>query len=145
MVVEGAAETAVCIYCLVEKPLSEFGWSKKRKRPTKSCLNCWDTSPERDKLVPNLILLYAELMPLMDQIGKADFAQLVREEWDEQAMRLIMRGLTVRASQGDTRAADLILQVRLKLRAEGEGEDEDINTLAKLLATDPLQTGSDTA
>jgi len=139
------ARTATCVYCLVEKPLSEFGWSKKRNRHTKSCINCWDTSPERDKLVPNLIILYAELMPLMDQIRKADFAQLVREEWDEQAMRLIMQGLVVRASQGDTRAAQLILDVRLKLRAEGDGSEDDINNLAALLATDPLQTGSDTA
>lgn len=134
-----------CRVCLEAKPSSEFHWSRKRKRPTKTCINCSDTSPERDKLVPNLISLYGELLPLMDQIRKATFEQLVREEWDEEAMRLILRGLVVRASQGDARAADLILQTRLKLRAEGDGSEEDIVNLAQLLAQDPLQKNTDTA
>jgi hypothetical protein len=138
------AATKTCIYCGKEKPLSEFGYSAKKRHHTKTCIACW-VIPERGKLVPNLVTLYAELLPLMDNIRKATFEQLVKEEWDEQAMRLIMQGLVTRASQGDARAAELILNVRLKLRAEGDGSEEDVLNLAQLLATDPLQVNKDTA
>lgn len=138
-------DTQHCSECGQEKPLGEFHWSKKRNRPTKRCIECSDTSPERDRLVPSLIALYEELQPLMEQIRKATFEQLVREEWDETAMRQIMRGLVVRAAQGDRDSAKLILDVRLKLRQDGDGSEEENINLAALLASDPLTTGTDSA
>lgn len=137
------ASTQVCIDCGQDKPLSEFGWSKRKHAPTKRCIACWKTTNpgsdmKRDRLVPSLIAIYEEVRGLMEQIHKASFEQLVREEWDEQAMRLIMRGLVIRASDGDREAAKLILDVRLKLRAQSDGsEDEGVN-LAALLASDPI-------
>lgn len=138
------AETQVCIICKRDKPLIEFGWSKRRRAPTKRCIACW-TAPNRDKGSIPLLSIYAELMILMDNIrGAKTFEQLVKEEWDEHAMRLVMRGLLLRASEGDREAAKLILDVRLKLKAQGDGSEEDVLNLAQLLASDPLITGGDT-
>lgn len=143
-------DTQVCIDCGERKQMSEFGWSKKRHRHTRRCVMCWKTTNpgsdlKRDRLVPNLIAIYEEVRLLMEQIHKASFEQLVREEWDEQAMRAIMRGLVIRASDGDREAAKLILDVRLKLKAQGDGSEEDVINLAQLLASDPLNPDQSTA
>ena len=138
---EREAETQICADCGVPKPLSAFGWSKRKNRPTKRCIECWQ-QPGRDRIVAPLVAIYAELEMLMAQIKKATFDEMVRSEWDEQALRLVMRALLDRAQAGDREAAKLIIDTRLKLKAQGEGEDDTLN-LAALLAEDPLVTGSD--
>lgn len=148
------AELQWCVECEKEKPLSEFYISRKRDRKvTKVCKECGDTARSssgkdplgRNVLVPSLIALYEELLPLMENIRKATFEELVRSEWDEEAMRLVMRGLIERAARGDANAAKLIIDVRLKLRAEGDGSEEDVINLAQLLASDPLADDQSTS
>lgn len=146
----GEVKLQHCIDCGTPKPLSEFGWSKKRQRPTKRCIECWGTTNpdsvlKRDRLVPSLIPMYEELSLLMEQIHKASFEELVKSEWDEQAMRLIMRALVDRAANGDTKAIEIIINTRLKLKAQGDGSEEDIVNLAQLLASDPLGADPSTA
>lgn len=145
-------EKKVCWSCGVPKQISEFSWSQKKKRPTKTCLDCSYNKPnlldpklKPGRLVPNLIAIYEEVRLLMEQIHRASFEQLVREEWDEQAMRVIMRGLVIRAADGDREAAKLILDVRLKLKAQGDGSEEDVLNLAALLADDPLRVDESSA
>lgn len=147
------AETQLCIRCQTVKELSEFWYSKKRRRHTRTCKACGDSNRLRPDLRPlakthdykPIAAIYEELLPLMDTIRAATFEQLVKSEWTEDAMRLVMRALVQRATEGDTQAIKLIVEMRLKLRAEGDGSEEDIVNLAQLLAQDPLQTGTDTA
>lgn len=152
-------DVKLCKSCGELKPLGEFYLSQRRVRRGHSgaaahslrCIACNHLAKERDSglnadiLVPSLVALYEEILVLMENIGRASFEELVKSEWDEQAMRKIMQGLVIRAASGDSVAAKLIIDTRMRLRAEGDGSEEDIINLAQLLASDPLQTGGDTA
>lgn len=137
-------ETATCQTCGREKPLTEFGWSKRKGKPTKRCISCWQ-SPDLDRLVPSMVGIYFELEQLMTQIRKATFEEIIRSELDETALRLVLRGMVERANKGDSNAARVLIDVRLKLNQAGDGSEEETVNLAQLLAQDPLATGGDTA
>lgn len=158
------ALTMKCRACGKVKRLDEFGWSKRRARPTKSCKACWSDAARIDESfrgkesTAELLLYYAEIRSLMEQIAHtqaeaakdgesidrpvSSLADVWLSEMSEEAYRAILQALIAKAKGGDVYASKLLLEERH--RRLGEPSKDSVEAAyEELFAVAPLSTGLD--
>lgn len=164
---EAAEETTKqkCRDCGKVKPVREFGWSKKYRRPTKTCKLCWARpqaarSQQIHVETQELLLYYTDIRERMIILNEAqaDAAadglpvdrpiQSLADVWvgevTEEVYRLILLALIEKAKAGDVNATKLLLEERH--RRAGEPTAETVaDSYEDLFKLDPLTVNRDTA
>jgi hypothetical protein len=152
-----------CRACGVPKRPEEFGWSVKKRRPTKTCVECWTTpttarTMRANETTEELLLYWTHIRGLMTEIAKAQKEALDEGlpvdrpiaalgdiwvgEMTEEAYRAIVQALIQKASNGDVNAAKLLLEERH--RRAGEPTKEGVEeAFADLFKAAPFSTGLD--
>lgn len=153
-----------CPSCEKIKRIEEFGWSRRKQRPTKNCKACWrDPAKARsivgDETGAELALYYTDLRSMMMTLNEqaaaaaADGEPFERQiptladvwvsEMTEEVYRGIIKALIARADNGDVNASKLLLEERARRLGDptAQSVQESFEELFKL---DPLATGHDT-
>ena len=153
-----------CKICGKTKRVEEFGWSKRRQRPTKTCKKCW-TDPRTARVLAGhdsteeLLLYYADIRSLMTEIHKAradtikdglplerevatSYGEIFMSEMTEEAYRAIIQALKRKAEQGDVKAAEMLLKER-QARLGDPSPESVQDAFEELFRADPLTTGLD--
>lgn len=149
-----------CIVCGKTKEIQFFGWSRKKRRPTKTCQLCWSHPSLKDS-TDELVLYYSRIRGLMEELAKAQVAALndgkplnrkiasslgevFVDEVTEEVYRSIIRALIAKAESGDTRATELLLAERH--RRAGEPSPGSVEaSFEELFKLAPLTPNLDTA
>lgn len=155
-----------CRICGKLKRVEDFGWSKRRHRPTRTCKACWsDPRTARGALsrdtTEELILYYSDIRSLMTEIHKAraetvkeglplerevatSYGEIFMSEMTEEAYRSIIQALKRKAGEGDVRATALLLEERH--RRLGDPTPESVqDAFEELFKLSPLTPGMDSA
>lgn len=164
---EAAEETTKqrCRLCGKVKVIREFGWSKKYRRPTKTCKACW-TKPQSERSQSphidstELVLYYTDIRERMIILNEAQaeaaadglpvdrpiqsLADVWVGEMTEEVCRLILLALIEKAKNGDVNATKLLLEERHRRAGEPTAASVE-ETFDDLFKLDPLTTGRDTA
>jgi hypothetical protein len=145
--------TQRCRGCGDTKPITAFGWSSKRHRPTKICKACWG-GPQMARstgkeTVDELTLYYSHIRSLVEEINSelADgktMSDVWLREMTEEAYTAIVRALITKASSGDVNASKLLLEERHR-RAGEPTQESTAESFEALFNLDPLAPGMDTA
>jgi hypothetical protein len=153
----------LCPGCNKTLPVENFGWSRKKSRPTKYCKACHgDPSISRrmnNESTAEMILYYSPIRSLMEHINEAQ-AEAVKNglavdrpipslgdvwvgEMTEEAYRAIVKALIKKAESGDVNASKLLLEERHRRLGEPTpgSVEESFEELFKL---SPLKPGMDT-
>lgn len=154
-----------CRDCGKVKEIRAFGWSKKYRRPTKTCKLCWERPQSERSQSPHidsneLVLYYTDIRERMIILNEAQaeaaaeglpvdrpissLADVWVGEMTEEVYRLILLALIEKAKAGDVNATKLLLEERHRRAGEptAASVEESFDDLFKL---DPLTTGRDTA
>lgn len=141
-----------CLICGKTKPASDFGWSKRKKRPTKACKMCWGEAgmarSHGNESTEELLLYYAHIRRLVEEInteiasGKT-IADIWVAQMTEEAYTSIVQALIGKASAGDVNAAKLLLEERHRRLGEPT-PDSTAESFELLFKTDPLTPNLDT-
>lgn len=152
-----------CPGCGKLKRIDEFGWSRRRNRPTRNCKMCWKNpflarEMGGSESAKELVLYYADIRYLMERIADtqaeaakdggsidrpvANFSDIWLSEMTEEAYRGIIRALISKAQQGDAIASKLLLEERH--RRLGEPTSSSVEAaFEQLFSLDPLTLGLD--
>jgi hypothetical protein len=157
------AVTKQCPNCKRVKRVDEFGWSRRKNRPTRYCKACWNEPTHAREIggsesAKELMLYYADLRYLMEKIAEtvaeaakdggpldrpiASLGDVWLSEMTEEAYRGIIQALIRKAQSGDAVAAKLLLEERH--RRLGEPTPESVESaFEQLFSLDPLTLGLD--
>lgn len=151
-----------CRGCLKEKPIDEFGYSRRKRQPTATCKQCWGDVRGRvmhGESTDELTLYYADVHYLMEKIHEtqaeaasdggtidrpiASLGDVWLSEMTEDAYRSIIQALIRKAATGDAVAAKLLLEERHRRLGEPSGENVEA-AFEALFKIDPLTANLDT-
>lgn len=151
----------LCRGCGKEKPIDEFGYSKRKARPTATCKTCWGDIRGRvmhGESTDQMTLYYADLHYMMEKIHEtqaeaaADGGSIDRpiaslgdvwlSEMTEDAYRSIIQALIRKAATGDAVAAKLLLEERHRRLGEPSSDSVE-SAFEQLFKIDPLTANLD--
>lgn len=152
-----------CRACSKLKRIEEFGWSRHRGRPTKTCIACQNDPSMARKMMGSestreLVLYYSHVRSMMEDLNAAQAERISKglpvdrplknlgdvwvSELTEEAYREIVQALIRKASNGDVNASKLLLEERH--RRAGEPTSESVQeSFEELFKIDPLTPNMD--